>query len=125
MKKEIKHNKNENRDNYYDLARATEKKLQQMSDKVETTDKEQEKHIKKDMEEMKKRYVTVNEKFWNLETRMDTMRVVDVEADQGGGGGGGRRGGVHGRPHLLRYVIDFRSPMLCIKIGYGVYYVLG
>ena len=42
--------------------------------------------MKKDMEEMKKRYDTVNEKLWNLETRMDTMRVVDVEADQGGGG---------------------------------------
>ena len=37
------------------LARATEKKLQQMADKVDTTDKEREKHTKKDMEEMKKR----------------------------------------------------------------------
>ena len=26
-------------------------------------------------------------------------------------------GGVHGGPHVLRYVIDFRSAMLCIKIG--------
>ena len=73
LKKEIRHNKNESLDNYYVLARATEKKLQRMSDKVETTDKEREKHIKKDMEEMKKRYDTVNEKLWNLETRMDTM----------------------------------------------------
>ena len=30
-------------------------------------------------------------------------------------------GGVHGGPHVLRYVIDFRSAMLCIKIGYRVY----
>ena len=37
------------------------------------------------------------------------MPVVDVEADQGGG--------VHGRPHVLRYNIDFRSSMLCITIG--------
>ena len=42
--------------------RATEEKLKQMADKVETTDKEREKHIKKDMEEMKKRYDTRNGK---------------------------------------------------------------
>ena len=45
--------------------------------------------------------------------------VVDVGAEVGGGGGG-----VHGGPHVLRYVIDFRSAMLCIKIGYRVYNVL-
>ena len=39
LKKEIRHNKNENLDNYFCLARATEDKLQQMSDKVETTGK--------------------------------------------------------------------------------------
>ena len=44
--------------------RATEDKLQQMSDKVETTDKERDKHIKKDMLEVKQRYDTVNEKLW-------------------------------------------------------------
>ena len=54
LKKEIRHNKNENLDNYYDLARATKEKLHQMLDKIETTEKEREKHIKKDMEEMKK-----------------------------------------------------------------------
>ena len=42
LKKEIKHNKNENLDNYYVLARATEEKLQQMSDNAEATDKERE-----------------------------------------------------------------------------------
>ena len=40
LKKEVRHNKNENLDNYYVLARATEEKLQQRADKVETTDKE-------------------------------------------------------------------------------------
>ena len=47
LTKEERHEKNENQDNYYCLARATDDKLQQMSDKVETTDKEREKHIKK------------------------------------------------------------------------------
>ena len=51
-----------------------------MSDKVETTDKEHEKHIKKDMEEMMKRYDTVNEKLWNLETRIDTMSKDQAES---------------------------------------------
>ena len=65
LKKEVRHNKKENLDNYYVLASATEEKLQQMEDKVETTDKEQEKHIKIDMEEMKKRYDTVSENCKN------------------------------------------------------------
>ena len=42
------------------LARATEEKLQQMSGKVEATDKDREKNIKKDIQEMKQRYDTVN-----------------------------------------------------------------
>ena len=50
-----------------------------MSDKVEATDKDRENHIKKDMEEMKKRYDTVNEKLWSLETRMDTMSKDQAE----------------------------------------------
>ena len=33
-------------------------------------------------------------------------------------------GGEHGGLHVLRYVIDFRSAMLSIKIGYRVYNVL-
>ena len=73
LKKELRHNKNENLDNYYHLARATEEKLQQMANNVETTDKERGKHIKKDMEEMKRRYDTVNEKLWSLKTRMEKM----------------------------------------------------
>ena len=39
IKIEIRYNKHEYLDNYFNLAKATEKKLQQMSDKVEATDK--------------------------------------------------------------------------------------
>ena len=39
LKREIRYNKNENLDNCFNLARATEVKLQQMSNKVEATDK--------------------------------------------------------------------------------------
>ena len=38
LKKEIRYNKNESLDNCFNLARATEEKLQQMSDKAEATD---------------------------------------------------------------------------------------
>ena len=31
---------------------------------------------------------------------------------------------MHGRTHVLRYVIDFESAMLSIKIGYRVYNIL-
>ena len=43
------------------------------SDKVEATDKEREKNIKKDMQEMKQGYDTVNSKLGSLETRIGTM----------------------------------------------------
>ena len=79
LKKELRHNKNENLDNYFDLARATEEKLQEMANKIKTTDKEREKHTKKDMEEMKRRCETVRAKLWNLETRMDTMSRDQAE----------------------------------------------
>ena len=50
LKKEIRYYKNENLDNCFNLARTTEEKLQRMSDKIEATDKEREKHnIKKDI----------------------------------------------------------------------------
>ena len=62
LKKEIRHNKIENLNNNYVLARATEEKLLQMAEKVEMTDKKQEKHIKIDMEERKKRLDTVSGK---------------------------------------------------------------
>ena len=47
IKKELRYNKHEYLDNYFNLARATEEKLQQMSDKVEATDGERDKSIKK------------------------------------------------------------------------------
>ena len=78
--KKVRHNKNEYPDKYFVLASATEEKLQQMSDKVEATDKEREKHIKNDMEEMRKRYDTVNEKMGSPETRMDTMGMDQSES---------------------------------------------
>ena len=53
LKKEHRHNKNENLDKYFNSARATEVKLQQMANERETTDKEREKHIRKDMEDKK------------------------------------------------------------------------
>ena len=75
IKKELRYNKHEYLDNnYFNLARATEEKLQQISDKVEATDGERDKNIKKDMQEMKQRYDAVNRQLGSLETRMDTMR---------------------------------------------------
>ena len=49
IQKELRYNKHEYLDNYFNLAKATEEKLQQMSDKVETSDKDREKNMKKDM----------------------------------------------------------------------------
>ena len=46
IKRELRYNKHEYLDNYFNLA---EEKLQQMSEKVEATDKDREKNIKKDM----------------------------------------------------------------------------
>ena len=80
LKKELRHNKNGNLDSYFVLASATEKKLQQMENKVETNDKEREKNVKKDIEEMKKQYDKVNEKLWNLETRIETMSKDQAES---------------------------------------------
>ena len=42
MRREVRHIKNENLDNYFTSARATEEKLLQMAERVETTDKERE-----------------------------------------------------------------------------------
>ena len=75
----MRHNKHEYLDNYFHLARATEEKLQKMSDKVETTDEEREKNIRKDMQEMKQRYDAVNSQLGSLETRMDTMSRDQAE----------------------------------------------
>ena len=51
-----------------------------MSDKVEATDKEREKNIKKDMQEMKQRYDTVNSKLGSLGTRIDTTSRDQAES---------------------------------------------
>ena len=69
IKKELGYNKHECLDNYFNLARATEEKLQQMSNKVEATDGERDKNIKKDMQEMKQRYDAVNSQLaiWKRE----------------------------------------------------------
>ena len=80
IKKEMRHNKHEYLDNYFHLARATEEKFQKMSDKVETTDEEREKNIRKDMQEMKQRYDAVNCQLGSLETRMDTMTREQAES---------------------------------------------
>ena len=80
IKKELRYNKHEYLDNYFNLARATEVKLQQMSDKVDATDAERDKNIKKDMQEMKQRYDSVNSQLGSLETRMDTMRRDQAES---------------------------------------------
>ena len=71
IKKELRYNKHRYLDNYFNLARATEEKLQQMSDKVEATDGERDKNNKKDMQEMKQRYDAVNSQLGSLETRRD------------------------------------------------------
>ena len=50
-----------------------------MAERAETTDKEREKYIIKEMDEMKRRYENVNAKLLNLETRMDTMSRDQAE----------------------------------------------
>ena len=80
LKKETRYSKSESLDNCFNLAKATEERLQQMSDKVEATDKEREKNIKKDMQEMKQRYDTVNSKLGSLGTRIDTTSRDQAES---------------------------------------------
>ena len=80
LKKEIRYYKSESLDNCINLARATEEKLQQMSDKVEATDKVREERIKKDMQEKKQRYDFVNGKLGSLETIIDTMSRDQAES---------------------------------------------
>ena len=80
IKKELRYNKHEYLESYFNLAKATEERLQQMSDKVDTTDEERDKNIKKDMQEMKQRYDAVNSQLGSLETRMDTMSRHQAES---------------------------------------------
>ena len=51
-----------------------------MSDKVNATDEEREKTIKKDLQLMKKRYDDVNRQLESLETRMDAMSRNQAES---------------------------------------------
>ena len=80
IKKELRYNKHEYLDSYFNLAKATEEKLQQMSDKVDTTDGERDNNIKKYMQEMKQRYDAVTSQLGSLETRMDTMSRDQAES---------------------------------------------
>ena len=80
IKKELRYNKHEYLDNYFNLARATEERLQKMSDKVDATDGERDKNIKKNIQDMKQRYDAVNSHFGSLETRMDTLRRDQAES---------------------------------------------
>ena len=73
-RKELRNNKHEYLDSYFNPAKATEERLQQMSDKIDTTDGERDKNIKKDMQEMK------HSQLGSLETRMDTMRRDQAES---------------------------------------------
>ena len=80
IKKELRYNKHEYLDSYFNLAKATEDKLQQMTEKVEATDKEREENINKDMQVIKQRYDAVNSQLGSLETRMDTMSRDQAES---------------------------------------------
>ena len=71
--------KKENLDNYFTLARATDEKLQQMAERVETSFREREKFIQSNLDVTKRRHETVNDKLWNLETKMDTMSRDQAE----------------------------------------------
>ena len=76
IRKEMRNSKHEYLDNYFHLARATEEKLQQMSDKVETTDGERDKNIRKDMLETKQRYDAVSSQLGSssaIQTKLDAI----------------------------------------------------
>ena len=62
------------------MARATEEKFLKIAKKKEQTDKARKKLMKRDMEEVKKRSKTINDKTWSLETRTDTMRRDQAES---------------------------------------------
>ena len=51
-----------------------------MSDKVNATDEEREKNIKKDLQQMKNRYDDVNNQLGSLETRMEAMSRTQAES---------------------------------------------
>ena len=51
-----------------------------MSDQIGATDKDREKNIKKDIQENKQRYDTVNSKLGSLETKVETMSRDQAES---------------------------------------------
>ena len=80
IRKELRYNKHEYLDSYFNLAKATDERLKEMSDKVETTNEERDKNIKKDMQQLKNRYDDVNSQLGSLEKRMDTMSKNQAES---------------------------------------------
>ena len=80
IRKELKYNKHEYLDSYFNLAKATDERLQQMSEKVEATNEERDKNIKKDMQQLKNRYDDVNSQLGSLEKRMDIMNRNQAES---------------------------------------------
>ena len=80
IKKELKYNKHEYLDSYFNLAKATDERLQQMSNKVDATNEERDKNIKKDMQQLKNRYDDVNSQLGSLEKRMDIMNRNQAES---------------------------------------------
>ena len=80
IRKELRYNKHEYMDSYFNLAKAADERLREMSDKVETTNEEREKNIKKDMQQLKNRYEDVNSQLGSLEKRMDTMSKNQAES---------------------------------------------
>ena len=80
IRKELRYNKHEYLDSYFNLAKATDERLQQMSDKVDATNEERDKNIKKDMQQLKNRYDDVNSQFGSLEKRMDIMNRNQAES---------------------------------------------
>ena len=51
-----------------------------MSDKVDATNEERDKNIKRDMQQLKNRYDDVNSQLCSLEKRMDTMNRNQAES---------------------------------------------
>ena len=80
IKKELKYNKHEYLDSHFNLAKATDERLQQMSDKVDATNEQRDKNIKKDMQQLKNRYDDVNSQLGSLEKRMDIMNRNQAES---------------------------------------------
>ena len=80
IRKELRYNKHEYLDSYFNLAKATDERLKEMTDKVEATNKERDGNIKKDLQQLKNRYNDVNSQIGSLEKRLDTMSKNQAES---------------------------------------------